>query len=167
VNDAETKAMRSCFYAASTSPDPSTQNAAMVLLSGNTRDRVKFIGPRRNEFPNGVLNVPSRWERPTKYMFVEHAERAVIYQAARDGVTLRGATMVAVWAACSDCARAIIAAGIVRLVRHSGHGKSETWDESIRIGDRMMLEAGIVLYDDATEYGDLPLVLRSRKTFKP
>jgi dCMP deaminase len=162
MNNAEEMAMRSCFYAATKSPDPSTQNAAMVI---NVAGPVP-IGPKVNDFPALVTSTPTRWEKPAKYNYVEHAERAVIYKAARDGVSLQGATMVAVWAACTDCARAIIAAGIVRLVRHTA-SESPTWDESIAIGDHMMLEAGIVIYDDDTVYGDLPEIRRSGQLVSP
>ena len=49
---------------------------------------------------------------------LNHAERDSIYYAANRGVSLKGAIMVCPWAACCDCARAIIGSGISALVYH-------------------------------------------------
>lgn len=100
-----------------------------------------------NEFPSGVSYTPERWERPLKYSFIEHAERNVIFEAARKGYRTQGATLLSPWAACADCARAIIQAGIVQLVRFDNHGPNERWDESIAIGDTMMREAGVEIVE--------------------
>ena len=49
------------------------------------------------------------------------------------------------WFACTDCARAIIQAGIKRCVGHSRRNKkkSSIWDENIKIAFQMLDEAGI------------------------
>jgi dCMP deaminase len=50
---------------------------------------------------------------------MEHAERDAIYKAAFVGMQTEGATLYVPWFACADCARAIIAAGITRVVGNS------------------------------------------------
>jgi len=76
---------------------------------------VRAIG--YNGFPRGARDDASeRHERPAKYLWTEHAERNAIYQAARMGVPLERCTMYLPWFPCMDCARAIVQAGIVRLV---------------------------------------------------
>lgn len=72
----------------------------------------------RTELVKGQQLDPKRWERPTKYLYVEHAERNAIFNAAREGVSTAGC-----WAflnyepsPCADCARALIQAGIVRIL---------------------------------------------------
>jgi dCMP deaminase len=64
--------------------------------------------------------VPERWSRDggVKYEWVEHGERNAIYNAARNGVSVRGATMYLNYAVecCCDCTRAIIQSGIKRVV---------------------------------------------------
>ena len=128
------------LWVALTSPDPSTQNAAyLVSENGNTYYETVAV----NRFPDNVVNKDERWQRPTKYSYVEHAERNSIYAAARNGIATEGLTMVAVWASCADCARAIIQAGIVHLIRCHSEDNHAHWCESNAIGDRMMLEAGV------------------------
>jgi dCMP deaminase len=122
------------------SPDPSTQNAAfLVSPTGNVHLNTLEV----NRFPNGVDESAERWERPTKYAYVEHAERNAIYRAAGRGICTNGLTMVAVWAACADCARAIIQAGIVHLIRYYSTDDHALWDESIARADEMMAEARV------------------------
>ena len=55
-------------------------------------------------------------ERPEKYVWVEHAERKAIYNAARCGTALEGCTIYTDLMPCMDCARAIVQAGIVEVV---------------------------------------------------
>ena len=51
-----------------------------------------------------------------KYYMFEHAERNAIYKALKMGHMLRGATMYGTLFPCADCARAIVAAEITRIV---------------------------------------------------
>lgn len=92
---------------------------------------------------------PERWhKRPEKYQWVEHAERNAIYNAAREGITLKGSTAYLNWepVPCSDCARALIQAGIVEIVGPNipfggvGAGKHYHVDE---ISKTMLKEAGV------------------------
>lgn len=133
--------MRDALNVALNSPDQSTQNGAVLLNAAGTR-----IGADCNRFPDGVSYDDSRWVRPLKYSFVEHAERNAIYQAAKFGNRALGGTLVAPWAACADCARSIIQAGIGKLVRCTADPNAR-WDESIAIGDTMMVEAGIIIVE--------------------
>lgn len=98
-----------------------------------------------------------RWERPGKYKFIEHAERNAIYAASRVGRFISGLTMVSPWAACSDCARGIIQAGIIRLVRHkqASDRSSEFWLEEIRVADMMLREANVEIVDVDWTFGDI------------
>jgi dCMP deaminase len=118
------------------SPDPSTQNGAVL-----TRDGIVSTGC--NRFPNKVQYLPERWERPAKYSYIEHAERNSIFDAARSGTSTLGTTMFCPWFACADCARAIIQAGIVRVVGLTAKTSHERWNEQIQVGDTMMSEAGV------------------------
>lgn len=127
------------YAVAQESKDPSTQNAALIV-SG---DKILVSAP--NEFPAGIKDAPARWERPAKYTYVEHAERNVIYNAARHGYPTGGTTMVCPWAACPDCARAIIQAGISHLVVHQQalDRTPDRWRSEIGIADDLLDEAGV------------------------
>ncbi len=141
------KAMTQVLEHARTSPDPATQNAAVLL------DPLGFMLQKTlatNEFPSRVKNLEERWERPAKYQYVAHAEANVVAYAAREGQRTQGRTLLAAWAACTDCAKMIIQAGIRRLVTMrptvDSHGN---WGASIDIAMVMLEEAGVeVVYLD-------------------
>lgn len=138
------------YIVAQDSPDPSTQNGGLLW---NPEGRL--IGVDCNRFPTGVEYTDARWERPLKYEVIEHAERNTIFWASALGRATMNSTMVVPWAACSDCARAIIQAGVKRLVRHKAatHHSNEVaapgkdWSGSITTADEMMLEAGVQIID--------------------
>lgn len=134
--------MRLAYNVARDSKDPSTQNGAVLLLL----DGDYVVGC--NNFPKGVKVSDERWVRPGKYLRVEHAERAVIFQAAKEGKSTDGGVLYAVWAACADCARAVIGAGIQTVVTHKfpGYEGNDQWKESIRVAKEMFREAGVNLY---------------------
>lgn len=51
-----------------------------------------------------------------KAPFMEHAERNAIYNACERGVSLKGTTAYLPWFPCAECARALVAVGIIRMV---------------------------------------------------
>ena len=51
------------------------------------------------------MDLPDRFQRPTKYMFFEHAERNAIFTAARHGIRTDGAIIYVQALPCVDCAR--------------------------------------------------------------
>lgn len=155
--------LRTVYTHAKLSHDPSTQNAALLV---NDLQEIRLIDV--NRFPNGVRETPDRWERPLKYKIIEHAERNVLYGAARAGLQTVSLTMVCPWAACSDCARAIIQCGLKRLVTHKqAHDKSpDFWRQEIEIAFVMLKEAGVevVMYDGLIGVEN---VLHSGKLWNP
>jgi deoxycytidylate deaminase len=147
--------LRHCYDVAEAfSDDLSNRNAAMIVY----KPPYGFIC-RSNRLPVGVRKTDERIKsRPTKYDFIEHAERAVIYEAARLGVITHGTTMICPWFACADCARAIVCAGIRRVIGHkqriemTGRGRekvvdtvSDRWVNPISNGDIILREAGVEL----------------------
>lgn len=136
--------LKLAYEAARNSPDPSTQNGAVIPHEGG-------VLAACNEFTLGADLVPERLERPLKYSFIEHAERNVVYQAAREGVALQGRTMYVPWFACPDCARAIVQSGIKRVVGHKRmlDATPPHWKESIGHAEMILKEAGV-----KTEYVD-------------
>lgn len=78
-----------------------------------------------NDHPRGVADSIDRRERPAKYLWTEHAERNAIYNAARIGVSLKGARIYVNRVPCPDCARAIVQAGITELVTTVGDDEFE------------------------------------------
>jgi len=102
---------------ATKSKDPSTKVGCVLVGKDN---QVLSIG--YNGFPRGVMgdddpNGP-RWERPTKYEYIEHAERNAIFNAARSGISVLGARAYMNWepTPCADCTRALIQAGVCEII---------------------------------------------------
>ena len=137
-----TRRMRRAYEIATHSPDPSTQNGA-TIARGPT-----VLADGCNTFPP---HIAYRLERPAKYTFIEHAERSAIHVAAFDGHATAGAKMFCLWAACAECARAIIGAGIRELVTHEFYLDKGTdhWNATIADAKTMFAESGVtVTYTD-------------------
>ena len=152
-------ALRDAYEVASKSPDPSTQCGALIGQERRTQITLNgedvFItifdiqAMACNTFTSGVEATPERLVRPLKYDFVEHAERGAVYDAARKGVRCAGLTMVAPWAACTECARSLVASGISRLVRHkqASDRSPERWIDSIKQADEILDAGGVEIVD--------------------
>jgi dCMP deaminase len=158
--------MAAAFNQATFSPDPSTQNGAIVI-----DEDLRPIGIGFNAFPSGVEYRDERWERPLKYSYIEHAERSAIFDAAYDGYATRNTTMICPWAACADCARAICCSGISRLIRlpFPMDGTGESWRSSCEIGDIIMQESGveIVEWEHVDMLREIPEIRRDGKLWLP
>jgi len=121
------------------SKDRSTKVGAVIVGPFN---EVRAIG--YNGFPRGINDeLPERHERPEKYLWVEHAERNAIYNAARVGIPISGCRMYLPWFPCMDCARAIIQSGIETLIALEPDVTDAKWGEDFKRALRLFKEAGI------------------------
>lgn len=128
------------------SKDRSTKVGAVIVGPENVLKATGFNG-----FPRGIDDTNEEYhERPLKYRITEHAERNAIYNAARDGVAVKGSVMYLTCGAiaCTDCARAIIQAGIIAIVGYEGsfEGKGDQWKEDLGVASAMLTEAGIKMF---------------------
>lgn len=126
------------------SKDPSTKVGAIIV---GVDWEIRTTG--YNSFPRKLNdNVAARYTRPLKYQFFEHAERNAIYNAARIGVSCKGATLYVQWHPCSDCARGIIQSGITDVVLHSENPNNNNprWRTSIALASEMLRECGVRLW---------------------
>jgi deoxycytidylate deaminase len=133
------------YNAAKESPDPSTQNGAVIPLHHQDDVTINVIA-HCNTFPDGVAVTPERLaDRNTKLAYIEHAERNAILLAAKHGFALNGAIMYVPWFACDECGRAIIQAGIKKVVGHKQmfDKTPERWKASIAHAHAMLTEAGV------------------------
>lgn len=72
-----------------------------------------------DHFSEGEVRLlDDRWERPTKYEYVEHAERNAVYNAARIGTPLAGCRAYLNWepTPCIECTKAFIQSGIAEVI---------------------------------------------------
>lgn len=136
----------SSYIEAGKSLDLSTQVGALLVNESG-----EILSSGSNNFPDQILNLEYRHKRPDKYLYTEHAERNAIFAAAKSGISTDGLIMVCAWAACADCARAIINSGISCLIRHKNKSLSpkleKRWNESITVGDLMLKESGICVIE--------------------
>ena len=90
--------------------------------------------------------MPERLERPAKYLWIEHAERNAICNAARAGTATEGCTIYVEIMPCMDCARAIVQAGICQVVvsaARMAEYSSDYYDQHFGLVEVLFSEAGI------------------------
>ncbi|NMG39769.1 hypothetical protein GRZ55_10995 [Chelativorans sp. ZYF759] len=83
-----------------------------------------------------------------KYHVLEHAERNAIFSALQNGSQLLGATMYGTLFPCADCARAIVAVGIARVVVPSPGGdavRDQKWLDHYRYARSIFELAGVTV----------------------
>ena len=134
--------LQSAYKIAELSNDPRTKNGAILVWSDG-----------ENLLSGWNHRLPSSDDAPeAKYVYTEHAERDVIYKAIRLGFpSTRGATLVCPWAACPECARAIILAGIGMVYVHKQalDRTPERWREQVTLGLELLEhnEIRVIPYD--------------------
>ena len=123
------------------SDDPSTKNGAVLVPAGTVFEAAVAW----NGIPSPLDVRQDRLERPLKYRYVEHAERAAVYRAALMGTPTLGSRLYCPWFACADCARAIICAGVVEVVGsvRARNATPDRWLEEVIAGEELLREAGV------------------------
>lgn len=103
------------LLSAQRSKDNSTQVGACIV---NSQNRIVSVG--YNGMPNGCCDDDMPWERSadnpldTKYPFVCHAELNAILNTA--SMSFSGCTLYVTLFPCNECTKAVIQAGIKRVV---------------------------------------------------
>jgi dCMP deaminase len=138
-----------CHHISLKSKDPSTKVGCVIVGPDHEIRSTGFNG-----FPRGVNELdPSRWERPDKYKWVEHAERNAIYAAARIGVPLKGCTLYTNWGGyppCIECSKGLVQAGIIEVVGDANNTwkfNSAHWSEEEDYARVTLHEAGVIVRD--------------------
>lgn len=137
--------MSMVYLVATKSKDKSSKLGAVIVGPDN---EVRTVG--YNGFPRGINDdVPGRHQRPEKYLWVEHAERNAIYNAALIGISLKGCKLYTTGTPCAECARAIINTGIKEIIIDSkwnwDRKKQVKWSETVKRSIKMFEEAGVKL----------------------
>lgn len=149
------------YWIATKSNDPRTQIGAVLVNDGYVLMAHNTTTP--NIPIERVIDNPD-----DKYYLMEHAERSVIYKAAKYGYSTKNATLYSFWAACSDCARAIVLAGITSVYRHKDLNDKTTlrWSDSTRIGDEILISGGVKIIDYEGKL-NAPKILFDSETWEP
>jgi dCMP deaminase len=126
--------------AARHSPNPVRKVGAILQLA----DQGPAIA-QCNSYPRGVDDNPQRLLGDGRLIWMEHAERNAIFAAARAGRSTDGATLVSTYFPCTDCARAIVQAGVRRLLTLAPDPHDPVWGTSFGPSETMLREAGVVI----------------------
>ena len=125
------------------SKDRSTKVGAIAI---GPHGDVRAMG--YNGMPRGVDdNVDARHERPEKYFWFEHAERNLIFNAARVGVPLEGCTLIVSGLyPCMDCARAIVQSGIREVIAPTA-APDARWADHYARTRQLFEEVGVTVHE--------------------
>lgn len=131
-----------CRVVSSRSKDPNTQIGCVIVGPAH---EIRSTG--YNSLPRGIRDdVAERFDRPAKYLWMEHAERNAICNAARAGTATEGCTVYVEIMPCMDCARAIVQAGIAEVVISASRMaaySSAYYDQHFGIVEVLFQEAGV------------------------
>tara|TARA_R110002051_G_scaffold286290_2_gene348814 strand:- start:9381 stop:9836 length:456 start_codon:yes stop_codon:yes gene_type:complete len=126
-------------YVSKWSRDPNRKIGAVIVGDDNTEKSIGYNGlPNNTDITN-----ENRYNKPQKYMWVEHAERNAIYTAGRNGVQLDGGKIYVTYFPCVDCARAIIQSGIKEVCSPKPDWTHHKWGESWKVSQEMFKECGV------------------------
>lgn len=131
---------------ASKSKDPSTKCGCVLTLDN------AVVSTGYNGLCSGMEYSENVNERPYKYLVYEHAERNSIYLAAKRGSKTEGCKAYITGPPCSDCARALIQAGIKEVIVPVKHNfiermNDKQWKESCEVAMSLLEKCGIVYWE--------------------
>lgn len=157
-----------CYRVANGSPDTSTQIGACIT-EAHPSGKIIPHSWAFNGFVRGWTPTEADFERPRKYLVTAHAERRAIYQSVRWGQQIKGGTLYSTWAACTDCAIAMVEVGIACLVRHHPpHDEAvDRWLESVALGDEILKAGGVEIVDIHGPILGARPILRGGELFDP
>ena len=132
------------------SKDPGTKVGCVLV---NER---RILSTGYNGFPQTISDDLDRYiNREYKLSVTVHAEANAILNAAKNGTKVQGSTLYVTFPPCSQCASAIIQAGVAQIVCPDPALAPERWRSNFQAANNLFYEAGVkVLY-----YSDADLCL--------
>ena len=132
------------------SKDPGTKVGCVLV---NER---RILSTGYNGFPQTISDDLDRYiDREYKLSVTVHAEANAILNAAKNGTKVQGSTLYVTFPPCSQCASAIIQAGVAQIVCPDPASAPERWRSNFQAANNLFYEAGVkVLY-----YSDADLCL--------
>lgn len=135
---------------------PGDKLAAALAASASSPNRVRKVGAVLvlydgtevigcNTFPAGVRDLEERHRGDGRFVWMEHAERHAIFEAARRGLATAGGHMTSTFFPCIDCARAIVDAGIVGLDTPRPAFEDPVWGQSFERSQIILEEGGVAI----------------------
>lgn len=129
--------MAAALGAAAASPNRIRQVGAVLV----TQDGTQIAAC--NTFPPGVRDLEQRHAGDGRFIWMEHAERHAIFEAARRGVVTAGGHLTTTFFPCIDCARAIVDSGIACLDTPPPAFDDPVWGASFEQSQVILQEGGV------------------------
>ena len=109
-------------------------------------ESLQILSSGYNGMPRGVNDtIETRWVRPEKYKYVVHAETNGIFNACRNGVSLKDSICIVTMFPCSNCAKALIQVGVKEIFTPSPDFEHERWGEDFKYSFEMLTETNIYI----------------------
>ena len=122
------------------SKDPSTK-CGCVLVKNR-----RILSTGYNGLPANLSDSLDRYQnREFKLATIIHAEKNAIFNAAKNGSTTEGSTAYVTWPPCSQCASALIQAGITKVVCPNPKSAPDRWRTNFLIANELLYEAGVTV----------------------
>tara|TARA_R110002050_G_scaffold34397_13_gene86909 strand:+ start:932 stop:1384 length:453 start_codon:yes stop_codon:yes gene_type:complete len=140
LNKWEQRFVDDAKYIAEWSKDKGTKVGCVI-----TNDENDVLSRGYNGFPRGADDDTDqrRYEKPSKYMWTEHSERNAIYNAARNGISLKGSNAFVTYFPCIDCTRGLIQVGVKKIYAPKPDFNHKKWGESWVESIIMLKECGV------------------------
>jgi dCMP deaminase len=124
------------------SKDPGTKVGCVLV---NER---RILSTGYNGFPQLIEDSLERYiDRDYKLSITVHAEKNAILNAAKNGTKVEGSTLYVTFPPCSQCASAVIQAGVAKVVCPNPALAPERWRSNFLAANELFYEAGVeVLY---------------------
>ena len=129
--------MAAALQVAAKSPNRVRQVGALLVTGGGVAIAAC------NTFPAGIADTDERHAGDGRFVWMEHAERRAIFEAARRGVATAGARLTTTFFPCIDCARAIVESGIVCVDTPAPAFEDPVWGKSFERSEVILREGGV------------------------
>ena len=129
------------------SKDPGTKVGSVLVESR------RILATGYNGFPQNLSDSLDRYiDREYKLLTVLHSEVNAILNAAKNGTKVEGSTLYVTFPPCSQCASAVIQAGVAKVVCPDPSYAPERWRSNFLAANDLFYEAGVlVLYYSDTD----------------
>jgi dCMP deaminase len=136
------------YYANIFSDDPDTTVGAIFI---DKNYRILSIGCNHSPYIM-KLNITSdqnknKYIKPSKYNWIEHAERNAIFNALNNGISLNNSICITTLVPCIDCTKAIISSGVSKVYTFKPNINDNTWLSQFNNTSKLLLDRANILYE--------------------
>lgn len=150
VNKVKELMIISKMYANTFSDDPTAKIGAIFIdsdyqiLSIGCNHSPYQIHLNSNNERNTLLSntINELTKQKTKYAWIEHAERNAIFNAEKNGVSLKDSICITTLVPCIECTRAIISVGVKEIFTFIPCGPS-VWADAFKVSTKLLNKAHI------------------------